>query len=123
MKRLFLVPFISALIGGGVVVAVIAAAGDLGKSQTTVTTVQAAAPAAPSNASDRVVGITPHEAYVRDAPGVAFVTSTIVQKGESSPFNLFGGGESERQGQATGSGIVIDANGTILTNYHVVENA
>ena len=58
---------------------------------------------------------------MRDAPGVAFVTSTIVQKSES-PFNLFGG-ESQRQGQATGSGIVIDANGTIITNYHVVENA
>ena len=51
-----------------------------------------------------------------------FVTSTIVQKGES-PFNLFGGGETQRQGQATGSGIVIDPNGTILTNWHVVENA
>ncbi len=50
------------------------------------------------------------------------MTSTIVQKGES-PFNLFGGGETQRQGQATGSGIVIDANGTILTNYHVVQNA
>ena len=59
---------------------------------------------------------------MRDAPGVAFVTSTIVQKRES-PFNLFGGGEAQRQGQATGSGIVIDSNGTILTNYHVVENA
>jgi S1-C subfamily serine protease len=60
---------------------------------------------------------------MRDAPGVAFVTSTVVQQSES-PFNLFGGGgETQRQGQATGSGIVIDANGTILTNWHVVENA
>jgi S1-C subfamily serine protease len=124
MKRTFLIPFLSALIGGGVVVAVVAAAGDLGKRQTTVTTVQAApvVPSNPTNASQRTVGMTPHEAYVRDAPGVAFVTSTVVEKGESSPFNLFGE-ESQRQGQATGSGIVIDANGTILTNYHVVENA
>jgi S1-C subfamily serine protease len=114
------IPFVSALIGGGIVVAVVAAAGDLGGSTTTVTTVQAA-PAAPSNASVVTHGMTPHEVYVRDAPGVAFVTSTIVQKSES-PFNLFGG-ESQRQGQATGSGIVISANGTILTNYHVVENA
>jgi S1-C subfamily serine protease len=50
------------------------------------------------------------------------VTSTVVQKSES-PFNLFGGGESQRQGQATGSGIVINGDGTILTNYHVIENA
>jgi S1-C subfamily serine protease len=125
MRRI-VIPFISALIGGGIVVAVVAAAGDLGKSQTTtVTTVQAAEPAAPTNASQqKTIGMTPHEAYVRDAPGVAFVTSTVVQKGESSPFNLFGGGgETQRQGVDTGSGIVIDANGTILTNYHVIANA
>jgi S1-C subfamily serine protease len=120
MRRMFAIPLVAAMIGGGVVVAVIAAAGDLGNSTTTVTAVQAA-PAAPSNASRVTHGLTPHEVYVRDAPGVAFVTSTIVQKSES-PFNLFGG-ESQRQGQATGSGIVISANGTILTNYHVVENA
>jgi S1-C subfamily serine protease len=122
MKRLFVIPFIAALFGGGIVVAVVAAAGDLGKTQQTVTTVQAA-PIAPSNASQQSSGLTPHAIYVKDAPGVAFVTSTIVQKGESSPFNLFGGGETQQKGEATGSGIVIDANGTILTNYHVVENA
>jgi S1-C subfamily serine protease len=120
MKRMFAIPLVSALLGGGIVVAVIAAAGGLGESKTTVTTVQAA-PAAPSNASQQSTGgLTPHEVYVKDAPGVAFVTSTIVQKSEASPFF---GGESQRQGTATGSGIVIDSNGTILTNYHVVENA
>jgi S1-C subfamily serine protease len=121
MKRSMLIPFVSALIGGAVVVAVIAAFGGLGENQSTITTIQAA-PAAPSNASQQSGLLSPHQVYVRDAPGVAFVTSTIVQKGES-PFNLFGGGETQRQGKATGSGIVIDANGTILTNYHVVENA
>ncbi|HXM86782.1 MAG TPA: trypsin-like peptidase domain-containing protein [Solirubrobacteraceae bacterium] len=122
MKRLFVIPFIAAVLGGGVVVAVVAAAGDLGKSKQTVTTVQAT-PIAPSNASQQSDGLTPHDIYVKDAPGVAFVTSTIVQKSESSPFNLFGGSETQQKGEATGSGIVIDANGTILTNYHVVENA
>lgn len=122
MKRTFFIPFISALIGGGVVVAVIAAFGGLGKNQKTVTTIQSATPIAPSNASQVSTGLTPHDIYVRDAPGVAFVTSTIVQRTES-PFNLFGGGETQQKGQATGSGIVIDSNGTILTNYHVVENA
>jgi S1-C subfamily serine protease len=123
MKRMFVIPFVSALLGGGIVVAVVAAAGDLSGSKSTVITrvEQAATPAAPSNASQRNFGLTPHEAYVRDAPGVAFVTSTIVQKSES-PFNVFGE-EQQRQGTATGSGIVIDGNGTILTNYHVIENA
>src|ERR1700733_8432866 len=122
MKRLFFVPFIAALLGGGVVVAVVAAAGGFEKNQaTSVTTVQAA-PIAPSNASLHTAGLTPHQVYERDAPGVAFVTSTVVQRSES-PFNLFGGGETQRQGTDTGSGIVIDGNGTILTNYHVIENA
>ncbi len=121
MKRTFLIPFVSALLGGAIVVAVVAATGSFGKSEKTVTTVQAA-PIAPSNASQQSSGLTPHDIYVKDAPGVAFVTSTVVQKSES-PFNLFGGGETQRQGQATGAGILIDGNGTILTNYHVVENA
>jgi S1-C subfamily serine protease len=121
MKRTFLIPFISALLGGGVVVAVVAIAGGLGENKTTVTTVQTPSVApAPSNASQRTAGLTPHEAYVRDAPGVAFVTSTVVSKTES-PF-LFGQ-ESQGQDVDTGSGIVVSGNGTILTNYHVVENA
>src|ERR1700685_3699142 len=102
MKRTFAIPFIAALLGGGVVVAVIAAVGGIGSSHKTVTTIQAA-PLAPSNASQQSSGLTPHDIYVRDAPGVAFVTSTVVQKSES-PFNLFGG-EAQRQGQDTGSGI------------------
>src|SRR5271154_3914737 len=121
MKRSFAIPFVSALLGGAVVVAIVAAFGGLGESQKTVTTIQAA-PLAPSNASQQTSGLTPHQIYERDAPGVVFVTSTIVQKTES-PFNLFGGGETSQKGEATGSGIVINANGTILTNWHVVENA
>jgi S1-C subfamily serine protease len=122
MKRTFLIPLLSALIGGGVVVAVVAAAGDLGSSQKTVTVVQqASTPIAPSNASQQSSGLTPHQIYERDAPGVALVTSTIVRQSES-PFSL-GGESGEQQGTATGSGFVINSDGTILTNYHVVENA
>jgi putative serine protease PepD len=121
MNRAAAIPFVAALIGGAVVAGVIAAAGGLGSSTKTVTTVQSVSPIAPSNASQTSKGLTPHDIYVRDAPGVAFVTSTVVEHGESSPFNPFG--EAQRQGVATGSGIVIDSNGTILTNYHVIENA
>ncbi|MGH2865924.1 MAG: S1C family serine protease, partial [Solirubrobacteraceae bacterium] len=122
MRRSLLASFISALVGGGVVVAVVAAFGDLGANKTTVTTVQSQAlPATPSNASQHASGgLTPHQAYVRDAPGVAFVTSTVDSKTES-PF-LFGQ-ESQGEDEDTGSGIVVSGNGTILTNYHVVENA
>ncbi len=125
MRRAFLIPFISAVLGGGIVVAVVAAAGGLGDSTSKTVTAIAPAPLSQASASTQApasTGLTPHEIYVRDAPGVAYVTSTVVQKTES-PFNLFGQGEAQRQGEATGSGIVIDANGTILTNYHVIENA
>jgi S1-C subfamily serine protease len=124
MKRTLAIPFMSALVGGGVVVAIVAALGGLGTTQKTVTTFQTA-PLAPSNASNQKnAGLTPHQIYERDAPGVVYVTSTIVRQ-SSSPFNLFGGGSesTQQQGTATGSGIVIDNNGTILTNWHVVENA
>jgi S1-C subfamily serine protease len=121
MKRMFAVPFVAALLGGGVLAAVLAAVGDLGETRSVTTTIQAT-PLQPSNASAQTRPVTPHDIYVRDAPGVAYVTSTIVQRAES-PFGLFGGGESQQQGQATGSGIVIDSRGTILTNWHVVENA
>src|SRR5690348_12238653 len=112
MRRMFAIPFIAALAGAGIVVAVLAAAGALGAKRT-VTTVEAPTPsAAPTNASNRAVGLTPHQIYTKDAPGVAFITSTIVQSNESP----FGFGESSREGTASGSGIVIDDNGTILTN-------
>jgi len=124
MKRMIAIPFVSAVLGGGVAVGAIAAFGGLNTgSSTTVTTVQASVPATTANASSSTTaghGLTPHEIYERNAPGVAYVTSTIVQKSES-PF-LFGQ-ESSRQGVATGSGILINGNGTILTNYHVIENA
>ena len=121
MKRMFATSIVAALIGGGLVVAVIAATSGLGTSQKTVTVVQQeSAPIAPSNASQQNTGLTPHDIYEKTAPGVAYVTSTIVHQTES-PFSL--GGESQEQGTATGSGFVINSNGTILTNYHVIENA
>jgi S1-C subfamily serine protease len=130
MKRLFAIPFLSALIGGGVVVAVLAASGSLSSSSKTVTEVQAAAPVSTSgtaSSSSTAIptrsggggGLSAHEIYERTAPSVVKVTSTIVRQSESP----FGFGESAEQGIATGSGFVIDANGTLLTNWHVVENA
>jgi S1-C subfamily serine protease len=127
MKRLFAIPFLAALVGGGVVVAVIAAAGGLGSTQKTVTQIQAAplaaantttSPAAQS-AGKSTGELSAHEIYERTAPSVVYVTSTIVRQSESP----FGFGESSQQGTATGSGFVINSNGTILTNWHVVENA
>ncbi|MHB1469513.1 MAG: S1C family serine protease [Solirubrobacteraceae bacterium] len=121
MKRI-LVPLISAVIGAGIVVGVLAAAGDLNSSRETIVhEVQAAAPAQ-STASHSGGGMTAHEIYERDAPAVAFVTSNVEKKVES-PFNPFGQRESEK-GIDTGSGILINSSeGLVLTNWHVVDEA
>src|SRR4051794_9685035 len=98
MKRPFLIPLVCAVLGGALVAGAIAVFGGFGSRRTTVTTIESTAPAAErANAAQITHSYTPHEIYVRDAPGVAFVTSTVVQKSES-PF-LFG--ESQRQGQAS----------------------
>jgi S1-C subfamily serine protease len=66
----------------------------------------------PSVASDEQNNI---EVYRTISPGVVFITSTSV-----APGGFFFEDE-ERSG--SGSGSVIDAQGHILTNYHVIEGA
>src|SRR5690349_12918767 len=61
------------------------------------------------------------EIYKRDGQGVAFIEAAQAPREEVSPFNPFG--EPEGGGTATGSGFVIDTEGHLLTNNHVVENA
>lgn len=65
----------------------------------------------PSVVSDEQNSI---EVYKTLAPGVAFITTTSYQQ------DMFGDME---EGRGSGSGSVINAQGYILTNYHVVEGA
>jgi S1-C subfamily serine protease len=101
--------------GGAVVVAV------SGNGATKTTTVVQQAPLASTKdaASTRSAGLTTREIYKRDAPGVVFVRSEVVQRSQS-PFDMF---PTEQRGEATGSGFVIDNSGDILTNAHVVDGA
>jgi S1-C subfamily serine protease len=85
----------------------------------TKTVVEQAPLAASTAAAKTATGLTPREIYKRDSPGVVFVTSQIVQQSQS-PFDLF---PQQQQGQATGSGFVINRDGTILTNAHVIQGA
>src|SRR3954451_7917133 len=64
-------------------------------------------------------GLTVDQIYKADGPGVAFVQATQAPQAPS-PFNPFGGSGG---GTATGSGFVIDHQGHILTNAHVVNGA
>jgi len=109
---------VSAVIGAGAAVGIVEGL-DLGSAKTTTTLVQQAPFGATSNANDGDAGLTAGDIYKRDAPGVVFVRSQIVQRTQS-PFDLL---PQEQQGEATGSGFVIDQGGTILTNAHVVNGA
>jgi S1-C subfamily serine protease len=111
------IPFISAVIGGGLVAIVVAITG-LDANTKTVTVLQQS-PLATADASLRSAALTPRQIYERDAPGVVFVRSQIVQRTQS-PFDLF---PQVQQGEATGSGFVLDKAGTILTNAHVIDGA
>src|SRR5215216_1254351 len=64
-------------------------------------------------------GLTVNQIYQQDAPGVAFIQAQTKPQ-PVSPLNPFGGGGG---GTATGSAFVIDKDGHVLTNAHVVEGA
>jgi len=116
-KRAPLLAFVSALVGGAFVALLLIAFNAVG-SDTTKTVVEQAPIGQPLE-SNNARGLTARDIYKRDAPGVAFIRANIVQQSQSP----FGFGPMTQQGTATGSGFVIDKNGSILTNAHVVASA
>src|SRR5438034_8441704 len=110
------VALVSGVVGGGLVAGAVAVL-DIGGSSKTTTVVQQA-PLATADASQKAsAALTARDIYKRDAPGVAFMTADIVQRAQASPFDF--GIPQEQQGTATGSGFVLDKDGTIATNAHV----
>jgi S1-C subfamily serine protease len=116
-------PFFSALLGG-LVVAVVGliaiAAGAVDSGGGTTTTV-ASPLTAPVDAKEEKNTNVVNQIYKTDGQGVAFIESQL--EPQESAFNPFGEPEAESGGTATGSGFVIDGEGHILTNNHVIEGA
>jgi S1-C subfamily serine protease len=123
VKRIARSPLGAAVIGGLVVglmgwIAIAAgwvASEDGGSGHAALAPAPLARPAAQQGNGNE---LTVNDIYRADAPGVVFIRAQSPPR-EPSPFNPFGGGG----GTASGSGFVIDREGHILTNAHVVEGA
>jgi S1-C subfamily serine protease len=117
-KSLVPVALVSAAVGCLAAVGIVAGF-DLGGGHTT--TVVQQAPLRGQDTSDSGDGgLTPRDIYKRTAPGVVFIRAQVVEN-NASPFDF--GFPQQQRGEATGSGFVVDRDGTIITNAHVVAGA
>ncbi len=114
-------PFVAGLLGGLVVLvvgALLVVTGVVGKEEKTTIVQSPVAGSVPSTDEGKGAGLTVNGIYKRDAPGVVFIRAEVTQQTDS-PFGM----PQDQRGTATGSGFVIDKQGHILTNAHVVEGA
>jgi S1-C subfamily serine protease len=109
--RSFVALAAAALLGGGAALGGALATGVVGDGSTTVVTRTVESPARAAAATGAALSV--QDIYRRNSPAVVQITTTL---GGAQP----GLGGSE---QALGSGFVIDKDGHIVTNYHVVEGA
>jgi S1-C subfamily serine protease len=113
---------LSGVLGGviAVVVGALLIATDVIHTGDRTTVVQRQAPlSGPSGAaSETGSGLTVHDIYEKAAPGVAFIQAEIVQQ-TSNPFGF----PEQQRGEATGSGFVLNDQGYIATNAHVIDGA
>jgi S1-C subfamily serine protease len=117
-KSVVPVAVLSAVVGCLGAVAIVAEF-NLGGGHTT-TVVQQAPLRGDDTSSGNHAGLTPRDIYKRVGPGVVFVRAQVVEDSQS-PFDF--GFPQQQRGEATGSGFVVNRDGTILTNAHVVAGA
>ena len=116
-SRISLLAVLAALLGGGVAVGVASLVGLGGGDNSTTTVIQQSPLSGNTKPTSDGTALTARDIYRQDSPGVVFITANVSQTGGSSQFGL------PQSGVATGSGFVLDKQGTILTNAHVVDGA
>jgi S1-C subfamily serine protease len=118
-RRHLLVGLLSGVLGGVVVLVVgsiLIATDVIDTGDTTREVVRQPALSQPASSSSRE-GRTVADIYRQEGKGVVFVEA----RGGGDQSSSFG--VPRQEGQATGSGFVVDRDGTILTNAHVVEGS
>jgi S1-C subfamily serine protease len=131
VRRVLRTPLASAVLGGAIVAAfgwIAIAAGWIQSEGGSTTTVAAplSAPVAEKSSDSSTsdgAGNVVNQIYREDGDGVGFIEADVAAAEAPQPFSPFGEPESEGGGTATGSGFVIDTEGHMLTNNHVVEGA
>ena len=121
-KRVVRTPFGSALLGGlvvGLLGWIAIAAGWIDSGDDSGTSLAAPPLTRPAADRDQSKQSLVNQIYQQDSPGVAFIQAEQGQS-QPSPLNPF---PQQRGGTASGSGFVIDDQGHILTNAHVVDGA
>jgi S1-C subfamily serine protease len=121
MKRVLPI-VLAAAVAGGLVGGLVGLA--LDGSDTNAPNVSQPAEASPLPVSSTPVsqsgaGLTPETIYKSDAPGVVVITDTLTQNVPATPFTP----SEQKQVRALGSGFVLDGQGDIETNDHVVQGA
>jgi S1-C subfamily serine protease len=111
---------LAAVVGGGVTAAALLGAGAVDDGDDDATTQSSiATKAMPALTVAAGGGLGAREIYRRGAPGVVYIRAETLRTG-ASPFDVYG---DAQQSQATGAGFVLDEEGLILTNAHVVDGA
>jgi S1-C subfamily serine protease len=122
VRKLLATPFASAVIGGGITAGVLLGAGAI-DNDTTRTVFQQSPLSAPVQSHLRggsdAPALTARDIYKRDAPGVAYIRARTLSGGPT-PFDPYASTEDT---ESTGSGFVLDEDGHVLTNAHVVDGA
>jgi S1-C subfamily serine protease len=125
MKRVLQSSLLSAILGGAIVGAVFTlaiAAGWIEAEDDSTATVTAPVAAPISVRDDGEDTNLVNEIYRRAGDGVASIKSELGAEA-APPVGPFGAPEPQPEGAATGSGFLIDRDGHVVTNAHVVEGA